>query len=84
MSTKAKRAKYANKGKVFVELYNKICTAVSLLADLLDIERLTDTIVLKVLHMLICDESKCVNGQMFSYVISLSHHVVHTFFTEIK
>ncbi|XP_046841675.1 nipped-B-like protein isoform X2 [Xenia sp. Carnegie-2017] len=48
MSTKAKRAKYANKGKVFVELYNKICTAVSLLADLLDIERLTDTIVLKI------------------------------------
>ena len=48
ISTKAKRARSANKGKIFVELYNKICTAVSLLGDLMDIERLTDTIVLQV------------------------------------
>lgn len=49
ISTKAKRARSANKGKIFVELYNKICTAVSLLGDLMDIERLTDTIVLQVI-----------------------------------
>ncbi|CAB4014647.1 nipped-B B isoform X1, partial [Paramuricea clavata] len=48
ISTKAKRARSANKGKIFVELYNKICTAVSLLGDLMDIERLTDTIVLQI------------------------------------
>lgn len=49
ISTKTKRARSANKGKIFVELYNSICTAVSLLADLMEIEKLTDTIVLQVL-----------------------------------
>ena len=49
ITTKTKRGRSTgNKGKVFVELYNKICESVSLLGDLLDIERLTDTIVLQV------------------------------------
>ena len=55
ISTKAKRARSANKGKIFVELYNKICTAVSLLGDLMDIEKLTDTIVLQVTLSILCE-----------------------------
>ena len=49
-TTKTKRIRSLSKGKIFVELYNKICEAVSLLGDLMDIERLTDTIVLQVIH----------------------------------
>ena len=48
ISTKVKRARSANKGKISVDLYNRICTAVSLFGDLMEIERLTDTIVLQV------------------------------------
>lgn len=36
-----------------MELYNKICEAVSLLGDLMDIERLTDTIVLQVIYSIV-------------------------------
>lgn len=49
MSSKAKRAKCSNhKQRVIVLLYHKVCDIVSKIAELLEIQLLTDTTILQV------------------------------------
>ncbi|XP_072448848.1 nipped-B-like protein isoform X6 [Chiloscyllium punctatum] len=51
-SSKAKRAKYSShKQRVIVMLYNRVCDIVSNLAELLEIQLLTDTTILQVSSM---------------------------------
>lgn len=54
MSSKAKRAKCStHKQRVIIMLYNKVCDIVSNIAELLEIQLLTDTTILQVKTVMI-------------------------------
>lgn len=59
LSSKAKRAKCStHKQRVIIMLYNKVCDIVSNIAELLEIQLLTDTTILQVKTVMIAAISR--------------------------